>query len=107
MNCSTPIADQTLAMRLVIFFCALGLAAIALTITPQLRSEVKIPDEYKQGGFAIGCQAYTFNHYTVFEAIEKTAEAGGKVMSGWRRRAFNSGEAAGAGVRSVEQKGHR
>src|SRR5437868_6223616 len=39
-----------------------------------------IPDEYKQGGFAIGCQAYTFNRYTIFEAIEKTAEAGGKII---------------------------
>ena len=29
---------------------------------------------------SIGCQAYTFNHYTVFEAIEKTAEVGGKVI---------------------------
>jgi sugar phosphate isomerase/epimerase len=39
-----------------------------------------IPDEFKQNGFAIGCQAYSFNRYTVFEAIEKTAEAGGKVI---------------------------
>ncbi len=39
-----------------------------------------IPDEYKTSGFAIGCQAYTFNHFTVFEAIEKTAAAGGKVI---------------------------
>src|SRR5437867_3341657 len=59
---------------------ALGIAALALTTTLNLRSEVKIPDEYKQGGFAIGCQAYTFNRFTVFEAIEKTAEAGGKVI---------------------------
>src|ERR1700687_5044097 len=59
---------------------AFGLAAIALTTTLNLRSEVKIPDEYKQGGFAIGCQAYTFNRFTVFEAIEKTADAGGKVI---------------------------
>lgn len=59
---------------------ALGLAALALTTTLNLRSEVKIPDEYKQGGFAIGCQAYTFNHFTAFEAIEKTAQAGGKVI---------------------------
>src|SRR5437660_2286528 len=43
-------------------------------------AENKIPDEYKQGGFAIGCQAYTFNRYAVFEAIEKTAAAGGKVI---------------------------
>jgi sugar phosphate isomerase/epimerase len=44
------------------------------------RAENKIPDEYKTGGFFIGCQAYTFNHYSVFEAIEKTAAAGGKVI---------------------------
>src|SRR5437764_8206427 len=58
----------------------LGIAGIILITTLTLRSEVKIPDECKQGGFAIGCQAYTFNHFTVFEAIEKTAEAGGKVI---------------------------
>lgn len=45
-----------------------------------LHAENKIPDEYKTGGFFIGCQAYTFNRYTVFEAIEKTAQAGGKVI---------------------------
>jgi sugar phosphate isomerase/epimerase len=39
-----------------------------------------IPDAYKQNGFAIGCQAYSFNRFSVFEAIEKTAEAGGKVI---------------------------
>jgi sugar phosphate isomerase/epimerase len=39
-----------------------------------------IPDQFKQAGFAIGCQAYSFNHFTLFEAIEKTAEAGGKVI---------------------------
>src|SRR5438552_2281973 len=54
--------------------------AIAFAATFNLRSEVKIPDECKQSGFAIGCQAYTFNHFSVFEAIEKTAEAGGKVI---------------------------
>jgi sugar phosphate isomerase/epimerase len=42
--------------------------------------ENKIPDEYKTGGFFIGCQAYTFNRFSVFEAIEKTASAGGKVI---------------------------
>jgi sugar phosphate isomerase/epimerase len=43
-------------------------------------SSGKIPDKYKQGGFAIGCQAYTFKEFSVFEAIEKTDEAGGKVI---------------------------
>jgi sugar phosphate isomerase/epimerase len=44
------------------------------------RAANKIPAEYATSGFFIGCQAYTFNHFTVFEAIEKTAEVGGKVI---------------------------
>src|SRR5215471_1832384 len=39
-----------------------------------------IPDSCKTGGFAVGCQAWTWNRYTVFEAIEKTAACGGKVI---------------------------
>jgi sugar phosphate isomerase/epimerase len=39
-----------------------------------------IPDSCKTGGFAIGCQAWTFNHFSAFEAIDKTAQAGGKVI---------------------------
>jgi sugar phosphate isomerase/epimerase len=39
-----------------------------------------IPDSQKINGFALGCQAYSFNRFTVFEAIEKTAYAGGKVI---------------------------
>ena len=52
--------------------------AMALAFT--LHAENKIPEDCKTGGFFIGCQAYTFNRYTVFEAIEKTAAAGGKVI---------------------------
>lgn len=54
-----------------------GLAALAAL---QVHAEVKIPNKFKSGQFFIGCQAYSFNRYTVFEAIEKTAEAGGKVI---------------------------
>jgi sugar phosphate isomerase/epimerase len=43
-------------------------------------SAMDIPSQYDTGGFALGCQAYTFNHYTAFEAIDKTVEAGGKVI---------------------------
>src|SRR2546427_4656006 len=64
--------------RQLTFSFAVTLAAFAST--GSLRAENKIPDEYKTGGFFIGCQAYTFNRYTVFEAIEKTAQAGGKVI---------------------------
>jgi sugar phosphate isomerase/epimerase len=61
---------------------ALGfsITAAVLTLALPVRAENKIPEECKIGGFFIGCQAYTFNHYSVFEAIEKTAEAGGKVI---------------------------
>jgi sugar phosphate isomerase/epimerase len=57
------------------------LAAISLmaALGPVL-AENKIPEECRSGGYFIGCQAWTWNHFTVFEAIEKTAQAGGKVI---------------------------
>jgi sugar phosphate isomerase/epimerase len=61
----------------------LGMTLIAAAIGGTvigLHSAAPIPDEFKIGGFAIGCQAYTFNRFTTFEAIEKTAQAGGKVI---------------------------
>lgn len=48
-------------------------AATTLIATP-------IPEEAKISGFALGCQAYTFNRFSAFEAIEKTAQAGGKII---------------------------
>jgi sugar phosphate isomerase/epimerase len=64
-------------LRTLVTCCGLTL----LTSSPcTLQAETKIPDECKAGGFFIGCQAYTFNHYSVFEAIEKTAAAGGRVI---------------------------
>ena len=39
-----------------------------------------IPATSNVGGFAIGCQAYSFNRFTVFEAIEKTEQTGSKVI---------------------------
>jgi sugar phosphate isomerase/epimerase len=47
---------------------------------PVSSPDLNIPNEYKIGEFAVGTQAYTFNRFTVFEAIEKTAAAGGKVI---------------------------
>ena len=57
-------------------FTILITAALALTASVA----APIPDDAKTNGFAIGCQAYTFNRFTVFEAIEKTAASGGKVI---------------------------
>ena len=55
-------------------------AAATLAVTFSSRAANPIPADCKTGGFFIGCQAYTFNRFSVFEAIEKTAQAGGKVI---------------------------
>jgi sugar phosphate isomerase/epimerase len=55
-------------------------APLLLTLALCHVSASPIPEEHKTSGFAIGCQAYTFNRFSVFEAIEKTAQAGGKVI---------------------------
>lgn len=39
-----------------------------------------IPESAKVGEFFAGCQAYSFRMYTVMEAIDKTAAAGGKTI---------------------------
>jgi sugar phosphate isomerase/epimerase len=59
------------------FVLVAALAAPSLTAAPAL---APIAEEWRAGGFAIGCQAYSFNRFTVFEAIEKNAQAGGKVI---------------------------
>lgn len=50
-----------------------------------LQSNIVSPDlnvsaDYLIGGFAVGTQSYTFNRFSAFEAIEKTAEAGGRFI---------------------------
>jgi sugar phosphate isomerase/epimerase len=67
-----------------------GLLAFAAALP--LPAENKIPDEYKIGGFAVGCQAYTFNRFTVFEAIEKTDQAGGRIIEFYPGQALSPDE---------------
>jgi len=55
-----------------LLICCGALCAAVTFATPFLI----LPDR----GFAVGCQAWTFNRFSVFEAIDKTAEAGGKVI---------------------------
>ena len=50
-----------------------GLTLACLMAASATQARKPIPDEYKVNGFAIGCQAYTFNRFSAFEAIEKTA----------------------------------
>jgi sugar phosphate isomerase/epimerase len=52
----------------------------ALSLAMGVNAGQSIPDTHKIAGFAVGLQAYTFNRFTVFEAIEKTDQAGGKVI---------------------------
>ncbi|MBK8095241.1 MAG: TIM barrel protein [Verrucomicrobiaceae bacterium] len=48
-----------------------------------------IPDSAKVGQFYAGCQAYSFRLYTVFEAIDKTAQAGGKTIEFYPGQKFD------------------
>jgi sugar phosphate isomerase/epimerase len=57
---------------------SLGFITVTLLASPLLAAP--IPEDVKIGGFAIGCQAWTFNRFTAFEAVEKTALTGAKVI---------------------------
>ncbi|MEX2382534.1 MAG: sugar phosphate isomerase/epimerase family protein [Opitutales bacterium] len=59
--------------------CALLLSS-SLTGFAGSSHHFDIPDEYKISGFALGLQSYSFNRFTVMEAIEMTADAGGRVI---------------------------
>ena len=61
------------------FTVPLALIVSALLIT-RAGFAAPIPDDCKTGGFALGCQAWTFHTFSVMEAIDKTAAAGGKVI---------------------------
>src|SRR5215813_5514404 len=60
------------------FLLTLTGACIAGSIS--VASASPIPDDAKISGFGVGAQAYTFNRFSVFEAIEKTAQTGGKLI---------------------------
>jgi sugar phosphate isomerase/epimerase len=61
----------------------------ALTIGNPAGAE-PIPAECKVGDFFVGCQAYTFNRFSVMEAIEKTAQAGGTVIEFYPGQKFSA-----------------
>jgi len=53
---------------------------VALSFASAIVRAEPIPADCQTGGFALGCQAWTFKEFTVLEAIDKTAAAGGKVI---------------------------
>lgn len=65
-------------MKIQHFFSTL-IAALALAASA-VHAANPIPENVKLGGFAIGPQAYSFNRFTAFEAIEKAHQAGAKVI---------------------------
>lgn len=69
-------ANMTSALKTLTF----TLAATVTWLAASTAVAAPIPDDCKIGGFAIGCQAYTFNRFSVMEAIEKTALTGSKVI---------------------------
>jgi sugar phosphate isomerase/epimerase len=69
-------------IQLTHFVAALCFAGFTVAATP-------IPENCLTGGIAIGCQAWTFNQYSVMEAIDKTAAAGGKVIEFYPGQKFS------------------
>ena len=67
-----PLSNQ---MKIVSFAASLVALALGWIATAE-----PIPDSHKISGFALGCQAYSFNRFTLFEAIEKTEQTGSKVI---------------------------
>jgi sugar phosphate isomerase/epimerase len=68
----------------------LAVTAILVTAATSKTGAADIPPEYRINGWAIGAQAYTFNRYTAFEAIEKTDEAGGKIIEFYPGQNFSA-----------------
>lgn len=58
----------------------LFVAFVGLLLPLNTFAATPLPESTKVGGFPLGCQAYSFNRYTLFEAIDKTKEAGGKTI---------------------------
>lgn len=65
-----------------IIAAALSFAGLTVAAAP-------IPENCLTGGIALGCQAWTFREFTVMEAIQKTAEAGGKVIEFYPDQKFS------------------
>jgi sugar phosphate isomerase/epimerase len=69
--------------------CLLALIC-GFSLTGKIALATPIPSDCNTGGFALGCQAWTFNNFTVLEAIQKTAEAGGKIIEFYPGQKFST-----------------
>jgi sugar phosphate isomerase/epimerase len=57
-----------------------GCVIVTMALVSFPRAADRVPEEYRIGGFAVGCQMWSFNRFTLFEGIEMTAQAGGRVV---------------------------
>lgn len=65
-------------------------ALLSLLLFVSTAFAAEIPETAKVGQFYAGCQAYSFRMYTVFEAIDKTAQAGGKTIEFYPGQKFSA-----------------
>ena len=80
------LAEQSAKNKLKIKFIPLAAALCAAGFAV---SAEPIPDTCLTGGIALGCQAWTFKEFSVMEAIDKTAAAGGKVIEFYPGQKFS------------------
>lgn len=68
----------------------LAFTSIAAIFSPAQEPALReIPDSHLTGGFAVGCQAWTFKSFTAVEAVQKTAAAGGRVIEFYPGQKFS------------------
>ncbi len=72
--------------------CLLLTASLTAALVVRSAAEPVLPDDCKVGDFAMGSQAWTFHKFTAFEAIEKTAAAGGKTIELYPDQKFSPAE---------------
>ncbi len=83
----------------------LTLLAFSLALAANLQAD-PIPESLKQNGWFVGCQAYTFNRFSAFEAIAKTTEAGGNMIEFYPGQTLKPGsdEKVGHGMSEAARK---
>ena len=67
----------------------LSMIAAAFCFAAVTTDATPIPESCQINGFALGYQAYSFKEYSVMEAIDKTATAGGKIIDFYPGQKFS------------------
>jgi sugar phosphate isomerase/epimerase len=81
-HCSADVStlDERAAIPRTRTLAWLGIITLIAALAPDALSAPRVEDEYRVGGFVLGPQLYSFRFFTVFEAIEKAAQTGGKAV---------------------------